>query len=70
MDGEAAILQCRGFCRGWVLVGMRATGMGGAAGEGKALSMTEREGSALLLSVAAGTIEGSLHSTGKEAKGC
>lgn len=48
---------------------MNATGMGGAALEGKAVSMTEREGPARLISVAAGTVEGSLHFTGKEVKG-
>lgn len=69
MDGEPAILQCRDFWRGWVLVGRKGTGMGGASLEGKAVSLTERGGSALLFRLAAGTTEGSLHVTGKEVKG-
>lgn len=52
-----------------MLVGRKGTGMGGASLEGKAVSLTERGGSALLFHLAAGTIEGSLHVTGKEVKG-
>lgn len=48
VDREPAIVQCRDFWSGWVLVGRKVTGMGGASSEGKAVSLTERGGSVLL----------------------
>lgn len=43
VDKGPAILQCRDFCRGWELVGMQMTRMGGAVLEGKAVSMREEK---------------------------